>query len=278
MERIGLMVHGRRQDAVAYAAKAVECLRQAGISVQAEDDAARLLSGVTAFSRATEAPDAILSLGGDGTLLRGAQAALKWDVPLLGVNLGRVGFLAEAEPENLEDCLHCVIRGEYSLEERGVMEVLQGESSWYALNDVVISRGGYARLITLEALVDGDTAGHYVADGVIVATPTGSTGYSLSAGGPIVSPSVDCMIITPVCAHSLQHRPFVVPGGAQIRLRLEEDEEQHACLEVDGQSCGELRAGAGVTVRRAQRSVKLIRTRQTHFFQLVRSKLTEWSR
>lgn len=278
MRRIGLMVHARRSDAVAYAAKAAAYLRASGVDVQAEDDAARLLTNVTAFSEATDAPDAILSLGGDGTLLRGAQAALAHDVPLLGVNLGRVGFLAEAEPEDLEACLQSLLRGQYTLEERGVMEVISGNDRWFALNDVVITRGGYARLITLEALVDGETAGHYVADGVIVATPTGSTGYSLSAGGPIVAPSVDCMIITPVCAHSLQHRPFVVPGAAEISLSLGSDEEQHASLQVDGQSCAELRAGAGVSIRRAQRRVKLIRTRQAQFFQLVRSKLTEWSR
>ena len=278
MERIGLMVHGSRQDAVACAAKATRFLQRAGIKVQAEEDAAACLAGVMPFSQATEKPDAILSLGGDGTLLRGAQAAVKWNVPLLGVNLGRVGFLAEAEPENIEDVLQQLLEGDYTLEERGLLSVETNTERWLALNDVVVSRGGYARLITLDALVDGERAGRYVADGLVVTTPTGSTGYSLSAGGPIVSPHVDCMVITPICAHSLQHRPCVVPGHASIRLELKADAEQHASLQVDGQSCAAMKAGDWATISKAGKNIRLIRTRPAHFFQLVRDKLTEWSR
>lgn len=278
MKRIGLMVHGRRADAMTCAAKAAAFLQGEGIAVQAEDDAAERLDGVTPFSQAEEAPDMILTLGGDGTLLRGAQAAVRWDVPLLGINLGRVGFLAEAEPENVNDVIHDLLDGNFTQEERPLLEIASGGESWVALNDAVISRGGYARLITLDALVDGERAGRYVADGLVVATPTGSTGYSLSAGGPIVSPHVDAMILTPICAHSLQHRPFVVPGSAEICLKLGTDAEQHACLEVDGQSCASLAAGSQVCIRRADKRIRLIRTQPARFFQLVRDKLTEWSR
>lgn len=278
MERIGLMVHGKRKDAVACAAKAARFLQNAGIAVQAEEDAAACLEGVTPFSQAMEKPDAILSLGGDGTLLRGAQAAVKWDVPLLGVNLGRVGFLAEAEPEDINDVLRKVLDGQYTLEERGLLDVRCNDRRQLALNDVVVSRGGYARLITLDALVDGELAGRYIADGLVVCTPTGSTGYSLSAGGPIVSPNVDCVVITPICAHSLQHRPFVVPGNAGIELQLGRDVELHACLEVDGQSIADLRAGDCIRISKAEERIRLIRTQPAHFFQLVRDKLAEWSR
>ena len=278
MERIGLMVHGSRRDAVACAAKATRFLQRAGIKVQAEEDAAACLAGVTPFSQATEKPDAILSLGGDGTLLRGAQAAVKWNVPLLGVNLGRVGFLAEAEPENIEDVLQKLLEGDYTLEERGLLSVETNTERWLALNDVVVSRGGYARLITLDALVDGERAGRYVADGLVVTTPTGSTGYSLSAGGPIVSPHVDCMVITPICAHSLQHRPCVVPGGAFVRLVMCGDAEQHASLQVDGQSRADLKAGDWVNIHKAEERIRLVRTRPRQFFQLVSDKLAEWSR
>lgn len=278
MKRIGLMVHGKRKDAVACAAKATLFLQGAGIAVQAEDDAAACLEGVTPFSHAEEKPDAILSLGGDGTLLRGAQAAVKWDVPLLGVNLGRVGFLAEAEPEDINDVLRCLLDGQYTLEERGLLDVQANGQRWLALNDVVVSRGGYSRLITLEALVDGERAGRYIADGLVVTTPTGSTGYSLSAGGPIVSPHVDCMVITPICAHSLQHRPCVVPGSAEIRLQLGADAEQRACLQVDGQSCADLAGGSCISIGRAAERIQLVRTQPAHFFQLVRDKLAEWSR
>ena len=138
--------------------------------------------------------------------------------------------------------------------------------------------GGYARLITVTALVDGALAGHYIADGLVVATPTGSTGYSLSAGGPIISPKVDCMVLTPICAHSLQHRPTVVQGSAQIRLLLGSDAPQSACLQVDGQTYAQLDDGAVVEISRADRTLQLIRTSDQPFFNLVREKLTEWTR
>lgn len=276
--RVGLMVHGRREDAVAHAKRAAAYLQQAGVSVTAEDDAVAYLGeDVIPFSQAHGA-DVIITLGGDGTLLRGAQYALRWDAALLGVNLGRVGFLAEIEPEMLETALDMVIGGTYRTENRPVLEVTSGGQTWYGLNDVVVSRGGYSRLITIDALVDGDSTGRYVADGLIVATPTGSTGYCLSAGGPVVSPKVDCMIITPICAHTLQHRPSVVHGGAHIRLSLRPEDIQSAALEVDGQTCAELTAGMSVEVRKDERALRLIRMREGRFFQLVRDKLTEWTR
>lgn len=278
MKRIGLMVHGKREDAVACAAKATLFLQGAGIAIQAEDDAAACLAGVTPFSHAAEKPDMILSLGGDGTLLRGAQAAVKWNVPLLGVNLGRVGFLAETEPEDINEVLRSLLEGQYTLQERPLLAVQANGKRWLALNDVVVSRGGYSRLITLETLVDGERAGRYIADGLVVSTPTGSTGYSLSAGGPIVSPNVDCMVLTPICAHSLQHRPCVVHGDAKIRLQLGTDAELHASLQVDGQSCTTLSAGDSVSICKAEERIRLIRTKPAQFFQLVRDKLTEWSR
>ena len=276
--RVGLMVHGRRADAVAQAKRAAAYLMAAGISVSAEDDAAPLLGeGVTPFSQAHGA-DVIITLGGDGTFLRGAQYALMWDASLLGVNLGRVGFLAEIEPDALEEALDAVISGSCRTERRPVLEVQCGGKTWYGLNDVVVSRGGYSRLITIDAHVDGDSTGRYVADGLVVATPTGSTGYCLSAGGPVVSPKVDCMVITPICAHTLQHRPCVVHGGARIRLALLEEDEQSALLQVDGHSCAELTAGMCVDVRRDARELRIIRLRERRFFQLVRDKLTEWTR
>lgn len=276
--RVELMVHARRADAVSYARRAADFLLSAGVEVIAEEDAAPLLGdGVRAFSERDSA-DVILSLGGDGTLLRGAQYALKWNAALLGVNLGRVGFLAEVEPDTLEAALAAVIAGRYEIETRPVLKVQAGGETWYAVNDVVVSRGGYARLITIDALVDGESSGRYVADGLIVATPTGSTGYSLSAGGPVVSPKVDCMIITPICAHTLQHRPCVVHGGAEIRLELSPEDVQTASLEVDGQSRMTLTAGTHAHVRKDERAIRLIRFREGRFFGVVREKLTEWTR
>lgn len=274
--RVGIILHSKRQDAMEHASRVVAFLRENRVAVSAEDEFAQELQ-VTPFSKAEQA-DIIVSLGGDGTLLRGVQYAFRWEAPLLGINMGRVGFLTEAEPQEIEQALQAVINGEYELEERPVLHVNAGDKHWHALNDVVLSRGGRARLTTINAWVDGELSGRYVADGVVVATPTGSTGYSLSAGGPIVSPKVACMIITPICAHTLQHRPTVVHGGADITLELLPDDVQTASLQVDGQSCMELTSGMKAEIRTDDRPIRLIRLKQQRFFQLVRDKLTEWTR
>lgn len=276
MLHIGIILHSKRPDAMKYAARVIACLRMHQVSISAEDEFAYDL-GVTPFTEASNV-DVIVSLGGDGTLLRGVQYAFKWKAALLGINMGRVGFLTEVEPRDIEVSLAAVINGCYDIEERPVLHVSAGEQHWHALNDVVLSRGGSARLTTINAWVDGELSGRYVADGVVVATPTGSTGYSLSAGGPIVSPKVDCMVITPICAHTLQHRPTVVHGGAQIALELRPEDVQVASLQIDGQSCMELTGGMRAEVRMDARPIRLIRLKPQNFFQLVRDKLTEWTR
>lgn len=276
MHRIGIVLHSMRPDALDYARRAADFLRSSHAVVYAEDDAAQALS-LPPLSGA-DGLDLVLTLGGDGTLLRGVQHAFRWDAPLLGVNLGRVGFLTEAEPDDIESALQAVLEGDYTIDERCVLRVSAGDKHWHALNDAVLSRGGSARLTTISAWVDGELSGRYVADGVIVTTPTGSTGYSLSAGGPIISPRVDCMLITPICAHTLQHRPTVVHGGAEIILELCREDAQSADIQVDGQTCMTLHSGMQVHICMDARPVRLIRLKPQHFFQLVRDKLTEWTR
>ena len=276
MMRIGLILHSRRDDALELASRAVAFLRERQVEVCAEDEFCQML-GVQPLSEVDQV-DVLVSMGGDGTLLRGVQYAFRLDAALLGINLGRVGFLTETEPAEIEKSLEAVISGCYEIEKRSVLHVDAGEQHWHALNDVVLSRGGRPRLTTINAWVDDELSGRYVADGVIVATPTGSTGYSLSAGGPIVSPGVDCMVITPICAHTLQHRPTVVHGGAGIILELLPGDMQTASLQVDGQSCMELSSGMRAVIRKDVRPVRLIRLKRQQFFQLVRDKLTEWTR
>lgn len=223
-------------------------------------------------------PDVLVALGGDGTVMWAAREAARLNVPLLGINLGQVGFLAEVEASEQEAALDALLAGVYSLEERPLLTVRFGAQQWEAMNDAVVSRGGYPRLIRVQALVDGSPAGTCRADGLVVATPTGSTGYSLSAGGPIVAPGVDCMVVTPICAHSLQHRPQVVPGSAVVRLRLDPGEPCTAALQVDGRDCALLHAGDEVEIRRGPGSVRLIRMGGRDFFDVVHRKLTEWTR
>ena len=265
MLRIGLTAPGRVARAVDAMERAAAYLRSRGAEVVPEE----------AFG--SEPPEVLVALGGDGTMLRCAHTAAQLDVPMLGINLGTVGFLAEAEVDGLETALDRLLAHDCTEESRAMLAVTAGERRFLALNDAVISRGAYPRLIRLTARVDGSWAGDYRADGLLVATPTGSTGYSLSAGGPIIAPGVDCMLITPICPHSLQHRPQVIPGDARITLSIDGGERIEASLQIDGRHGADLRQGDSLTVTKAPERVRLIRMRETGFFDVVHQKLIEWS-
>lgn len=267
LKAAGLILNRQNEKAVHFAKKAAEILRQ---------------YGVRTFDPQTEEsdlpPDLVLTFGGDGTLLIGARYALKYDTPLMGVNLGTVGFLTEEDPSHLEEALRSIRDGRFQIEERSLLTVRNFRSgeTYFALNDAVVTRGGYARLIRVDASVNGKPYATFTADGIIAATPTGSTGYSLSAGGPIVEPGMNCIIITPVCAHSMQHCPCIVPESADIRFLLCPGREQTAELQIDGQNMGSLNAGDEIHVTGTDKKIRLIRLHSYDFFGLVRKKLSEW--
>lgn len=274
---VGLMAHPGREDSVIKARQTLASFREAGILAAAEP---WLLQAAGLKGPALDecAFDAMVSLGGDGTFLRAAQYAIRRQIPLLGINLGRVGFLTEADYDETAQSARRLAAGEFQLENRMLLSVqVNAEAPFLAVNDAVVTRGGYSRLITIDAHVSRDRIGRYIADGIIVATPTGSTGYSLSAGGPIISPGVPCMVLTPVCAHTLQHRPVVVPDGATVQLHLRCDQEQGIVLTIDGQDAQALSGRDRIAVSRAPQDLSLIRLKEPHFFSLVRNKLTEWS-
>lgn len=222
--------------------------------------------------------DLILTFGGDGTFLSGARIAMEYDIPLMGINLGTVGFLTEAEPEDLPETIRAILNQTYQIEERFLLNIHLPErnETFYALNDIVITRGGFARLIQVECSVNGEEFGVFTADGMIAATPTGSTGYSLSAGGPIVQPGMKCIILTPVCAHSLQKCPCIVPETSVIRFRLMPGRIQTAELQIDGMDRGKLKAGDIVMITGSLKKIRLLRIHPFHFFSLLRKKLVEW--
>ena len=267
LKAAGLILNRQNEKAVRCAEKAAEIFRE---------------YGVRTFDPQTEEPelkpDLILTFGGDGTLLIGARYALKFDIPLMGVNLGTVGFLTEEDPPHLDEAVRLITDGQYQMEERSLLKVKNNGTGdqYFALNDTVITRGGYARLIRVDASVNGKAYATFTADGIIAATPTGSTGYSLSAGGPIVEPGMNCIVITPVCAHSMQHCPCIVPESADIRFRLCPDREQTAVLQIDGQNMGSLKSGDEIHVTGTEKKIRLIRLHPYDFFGLVRTKLSEW--
>lgn len=225
---------------------------------------------------ASEKPDFALVLGGDGTLLSAARAIAQADIPILAVNLGSLGFLTEVPLGDLFSTLEMVDSGNCPVESRSMVEcrlMRDGKvlETYFALNDAVVNKSAIARLVGFDLYIDDSFVLHYKADGVIVATPTGSTAYSLAAGGPVLMPAVEAFVITPVCPHALTHRPLVVRDTVDVRVVVQSEGEQ-AFLTIDGQIGVPVRHGDHISYRKAQHKVKLLRVRRT-FFDVLRAKL-----
>jgi NAD+ kinase len=220
--------------------------------------------------------DLVVVLGGDGTLLSAARVTAAIDVPLLGVNLGSLGFLTEVPLSSLYPMLEAIQEGRAAVEQRTLMqvEILRGDAvrgSYLVFNDAVVNKTTLARLNNYDLYVDKAFVSSYRADGMIVATPTGSTAYSLSAGGPVLMPTVKALVITPVAPHSLTHRPLVVPDSVEIEILLRSESEV-AYLSLDGQPGLDLSDGDRVRCRRSKHQVSLFRT-DGDFFQVLRTKM-----
>jgi len=224
----------------------------------------------------SRALDLVVVLGGDGTLLSAARATAAIDVPLLGVNLGSLGFLTAVPPQSLYPMLEAIVQGQAAVEHRALMqcELLRGDEvrgKYLVFNDAVVNKTTLARLNTYDLYIDKVFVSSYRADGMIMATPTGSTAYSLSAGGPVLMPSVDAFVVTPVAPHALTHRPLVVPASSEIEILLRIEDEV-AYLSLDGQPGLDLSDGDRVRCRRSEHEVTLFRP-GSDFFQVLRSKL-----
>lgn len=223
--------------------------------------------------------DALITFGGDGTLLRGARLLGGRETPILGVNLGRVGFLTTGTRETLDAALEALVTGKFEIERRQALRAAirdaEGEtrSTQMAMNDVTVHKGGVARVIRVNVFIQGDNVGPFSADGIIVATPTGSTAYSLSAGGPIVVPGVEAIIVTPIAAHTLAVRPLVVPATYRVVIEPIAGWSDDPLVSVDGQSGTTLAPGESVDVCRADHRVCLIRLGGDGFFGRMRQKL-----
>jgi NAD+ kinase len=230
-------------------------------------------------SELVEKIDLLVVLGGDGTLLHGAAIVADQKVPILGVNLGHLGFLTSCAPADAQSAIDRALGGELPLEERLRLrvDVMRGDGAGgenvarYACNDAVVSQGALARLIELEAFLDGHLITRYRADGLIIATSTGSTAYTLAAGGPIVTPDVRAFVVTPICPHALSNRPVVVPATSRVMVRLASPAE-HVQLTVDGQWGTALADGDRVEISQAKEPLRLFRSPQS-YFDVLREKM-----
>jgi NAD+ kinase len=268
-----LVAHTGRAAAVKAAREAGQQLLSAGVGVRVLENEFEDLeivgaSAVTA-EVAAEGAELVVVLGGDGTLLRAAELARPAGTPLVGVNLGHVGFLAETEPDRLESTIDHALRGDYVVEERLTIDVvvrLDGETIWtgWALNEATVEKAARERMVELVAEVDGRPLSRWGCDGIVMATPTGSTAYAFSAGGPIVAPEVSALLLVPISAHALFARPVVVGPDSVIAVEILHD-LGGAVMFCDGRRTFDLPAGSRVEVRRGVRPVLLARVHPVPF-------------
>jgi len=222
--------------------------------------------------------DALVTLGGDGTLLRGARLVSGRAVPILGINLGRLGFLTSCGRDEAELALRRLAAGDYLAERRMQLEGRALDSAggarkrWFALNDVVLHKGGFARVLHLTVSANGDPIGTYAADGIVFSTPTGSTAYSLSAGGPVVVPTVESILVTAISPHTLAIRPLVLPADTELRVHTDDGPEE-LLVTVDGQVGTTFAVGDTLLVRRADRHALIVRFPGSTFFSVLTRKL-----
>jgi NAD+ kinase len=276
---VGLIAKANVEASEKWVPRIVTWLRQRDITVRYDHVVAGYLNesnGVEA-RQVAQGCEMVLSLGGDGTLLATTRVVHLQDVLILPVNLGRLGFLSAIPPEQVLEELERVIRGEYRESRRRLLhaELLRGEqtvASYDALNDVVITNSSLARMVEFDLRVDDSHMCGYKADGVILTTPTGSTAYSLSAGGPIIYPTVECFCLTPICPHILTNRPVVIPDSSVLELTLNSRNDT-VCLTIDGQVGQMLEPGDRIRCHLSQKVVRLVAPPHKHFFDVLRDKL-----
>jgi NAD+ kinase len=277
---VGVLTHMGRPAAISAATRLIEGLHQAGIaSALPVDDLdaidGRLSEAVTVLAKPVTSADGVelmVVLGGDGTILRGAEWVLSSDLPLLGVNLGHVGFLAEAESSEIDSIVQHIVAGSYTVEERSTVQVTLRECSsgdvvWssYAINEVSIEKAARERMLEVVVEVDGRPLSRWACDGVLVATPTGSTAYAFSAGGPVIWPSVDALLLVPLSAHALFARPLVLGPASTVVIELIDPSPTHGVVWCDGRRSAELRTGMEIEVRQGPHKLRLARLSEAPF-------------
>lgn len=279
VRRVAIVAKRGAPEGVRLARELATWLRKRGIQARLDEDTSRAIGRSSGVARGTlpAGTDLVVVAGGDGTLLSVARVAGPLGVPILSVNFGGLGFLTELHPDELFDCLERVLRGDYAIEERQSLRVRyrggkRARSEHAVLNDVVITKSALARMITLDVRVDDDEVATYTSDGLILSTPTGSTAYNLSAGGPILDPHMKALVIAPICPHTMTYRPLVVPGSVRVDVTLRTEREA-VYLTLDGQVGFPIQNGDSITVDSQARPVRLVRVAERSFFHVLRHKL-----
>ncbi len=282
VRNVGILHHPRKPESLPLAEEMAQFIY--GNGGTAWLDSAWNESGITDRLQAQPRLDMLITLGGDGTILRAARTGAQHSTPILGVKMGRLGFLAEVEPDNWREPLASIMDGDYWIERRMMLDaclrrsgVQSGEQDehFQALNEVVVSRGRLARIVRVATWIDGDYLTSYAADGVIVCTPTGSTGYGLAAGGPILPPELRNIVVVPIAAHLSLDRAVVLAEGSTVRLEVSADHQ--VILSVDGQFDVEVHTGDTVEVNASASSARFVRVRSPAYFYRTLMQRLKWN-
>lgn len=271
--KVAVYTNKFKDSDLAVTRKILAALSERGVRAAVTDELRREIDCAEYFSiDCPQGFDFMITAGGDGTVLKVAKVCAEYDVPVMGINLGHVGFLAEEEPDKLDEAITALIDGNFTLESRALLRAEAVGKSFAALNDVVISRLPQSRILEIDVYVNDEFADRFHSDGYIVATPTGSTAYSLSAGGSILCPGVGAFILTPINSHSLHSRPLVVSENDCVTIKPHGE----CSLVVDGIECARLN-GDSVRVIKNEVSAKFVRLREHGFYGKLLGKLNKWS-
>lgn len=283
MKQVGVLPHLGKDEVKPVAEQLIKWLERRGlaVSIPDEDAAALDLARLGVDEDVLANVEMLVVLGGDGTILRAAQLLQGREVPLLGVNLGKIGFLTEVEVAGLYEVLEEVLRGQFELEKRLLLSVVMvyrdgRREERVALNEVVVERGAYERVMDLDVFIDDTFFTRHVADGVILATPTGSTAYSFSAGGPITSPAARVFLLTPICPHSLFGRTLVLSEKERVKIAYDPVYKGGGLVSVDGFKISDISEIDNLQVSVADGMVCLVRRKKRSFYALLREKLRAW--
>ena len=283
LKRIALIPNLTKNGAYEESLKAIRLLKSFGGKILMTADLSEKYSdNDIAFFESHEVLiqkcDAVVTIGGDGTIIHAAKHAANFEKPLLGINMGRLGFVAELEPNELP-MLERLFSGDYNVEKRQMLKVTlkskSGSKSFFALNDAVISRGSMTKIIDLDVWLKKSYICHYRADGLIVSTPTGSSAYALSAGGPVIEPSMSCILMTPICSHSLFSRPVLFNLSSEILVNAASREDTDLTLTIDGETTIPITADDTVVITTAEIYAELIVLKDKTFYRVLSDKFTE---
>ena len=283
MKRVGIIPNRFKDKDFRITEQIAAWLEKEGLEVYAMDEVARVLQtkvGVLEGVNLYRHCDCIIAIGGDGTILGVAEDACKQNVPIIGVNLGRLGFLADIEVREMEVALKKILNEEYTIDERMMLRATvtgPGEDVqvFHALNDINVTRGNFARIVDFQISVNKELCDIYPADGIIISTPTGSTAYNLSAGGPIVLPGANTYVITPICPHTLYSKSIIVSKEDIVEIRTLEDHDKSMALSIDGKLKMYLTPQHVVKIEKSPNVTKLIKCSDRKFFDILRDKMVE---